>query len=211
MVSGGSLVSKETISVPSGNQSVEIGQDVNSDGITDETESIYFQTNVGSNGLSDGEAHHTSWVNADDGILVFQPNAAVPVTDITQTFSEFFGGKSYANGFAALQSLVGTDPSTGKPYTTFSAATAATDPGTGASYWGEVKVWRDTNQDGVAQPGELQTLASLGIASIGLAGSANTGEQIQGSYVTSRASYTRTHCCCKPAVAKSSCRAAGTA
>jgi hypothetical protein len=35
-------------------------------------------------------------------------------------------------------------------------------------YWSEMRVWIDSNHDGVAQPGELHTLDSIGIGSISL-------------------------------------------
>jgi hypothetical protein len=41
-----------------------------------------------------------------------------------------------------------------------------------ASYT-QLRIWRDLNQDGISQAGELQTLQSAGIASIGVAGAAS--------------------------------------
>jgi len=151
---------------------------------------IYFDTNViaapnnGPGVVADGELHHTSWVDPGSGILVFEPSGTpAPITNFTQTFSEFFGGRSYADGFAALASLAQAGA------TTFSASTALIDPTTGKSYFDEVMVWQDANQDGVSEPGELQGLASLGITSVDLQGAPNTGETVDGSEVRSRASY----------------------
>ena len=67
---------------------------------------------------------------------------------------------------------------------------ALTDPATGQSYWSELRVWQDTDQNGVADAGELQSLDALGISAISLVGSGNEGESIAGSAVTNRTSYT---------------------
>jgi hypothetical protein len=48
--------------------------------------------------------------------------------------------------------------------------------------FGKLRIWRDLNQDGASQPGELQTLAESGISSISLSrravGSTNAGNVI---------------------------------
>jgi len=40
------------------------------------------------------------------------------------------------------------------------------DPGD--AHWSAFRVWRDTNQDGIVESGELHTLDELGITSINL-------------------------------------------
>jgi len=158
---------------------------------------VYFQSNVvfdptTGQAESDGALHHTSWVNAGNGILVLPVNGQV--TNITETLSEYFEGGQYnaatgqytpwTDGLAALASLATPGA------TVFSAATSLTDPATGQSYWSELRVWQDTNQDGVAQPGELESLDTLGITAIGLVGSGNQGEQIDGNAITNTTTYT---------------------
>lgn len=146
--------------------------------------SVYFDTNVGANGAADGKQHHTSWTNPGTGILALDANGNGRIDDITETVSEFFRGGSYATGFAALASMAQAGA------TAFNAGTSLIDPKTGKSYFSELVVWQDANQDGVSQPGELQTLAQLGIMSIGLTPTPNVGEAIQGSSVTGRATFT---------------------
>ncbi|HUB47435.1 MAG TPA: Ig-like domain-containing protein, partial [Acetobacteraceae bacterium] len=158
---------------------------------------VYFQSNVvfdptTGKAESDGALHHTSWVNAGNGILVLPVNGQV--TNITETLSEYFEGGQFnaatgqytpwTDGLAALASLATPGA------TVFSAATSLTDPATGQSYWSELRVWQDTNQDGVAQPSELESLDTLGITAIGLVGSGNQGEQIDGNAITNTTTYT---------------------
>ena len=158
---------------------------------------VYFQSNVvfdptTGQAESDGALHHTSWVNAGNGILVLPVNGQV--TNITETLSEYFEGGQYnatsgtytpwTDGLAALASL--TTPGS----TVFSEATSLTDTATGEKYWDELRVWQDTNQDGVAQPSELESLDTLGVTAIGLVGSGNQGEQIDGNAITNTTTYT---------------------
>lgn len=163
---------------------------------------VYFDTNVkpDANGnpttTPDGMQHETAWMKLGTAMLVFEAGGVVrPITDITQTVSEFLNAGptpgQYADGLAALASLVKTDPTTGKPYTVFSAQTAAIDPATGVSYWNEIMVWNDTNQNAVNEAGEVVTLDSLGISSISLVGSGNWGETLNGNVVTNRGTFTR--------------------
>jgi subtilisin-like proprotein convertase family protein len=159
---------------------------------------IYFQSNVvfdatTGKATSDAMAHHTGWVNADNGILVL-PTALGQVPDITNTISEYFRGGQlnaatgtytpWADGLAALASLAQSGA------TSFSAATSLIDPGTGQSYFNELMIWQDANQDGTAQAGELHSLASLGIASVSLSGTGNLGQTIAGNSVTNQTNYT---------------------
>jgi subtilisin-like proprotein convertase family protein len=155
---------------------------------------VYFQAKASNTGTasnpvwtSDGKQHHTSWANPGTGIVVFDPSGGA-ITDITQTLSEYFNGGStpgkYADGLAALAGLAQAGA------TSFSAATASIDPATGQSYWNEVKIWNDANQNAVVDAGELETLSAAGITSISLQGSGNLGESINGSAVTDRTSYT---------------------
>ncbi len=156
---------------------------------------VYFDTNVlpvgsGAAATPDGMEHETAWMNAGTGMLVFEAKGVVsPITHITQTVSEFLNAGStpghYADGLAALAALAQAGA------TTFSAATSLIDKTTGVSYWNEIMVWNDTNHNGVSDAGEIVSLGSLGITSIGLAGSGNQGENINGSAVTNRTIFTR--------------------
>lgn len=152
---------------------------------------VYFDTGVKNDGSgqADGLQHHTSWAASGTGILALDLNGDGKIDDITETISEFFkGGPTpghYADGLAALAALAQAGA------TVFSAATSLIDPATQKSYWSELVVWNDANQNGVTDAGELRTLGQLGITSINLVGSGNSGEAINGSSVTNRTTYTR--------------------
>lgn len=112
----------------------------------------------------DGFAVATGWVAADDGFLVRDLDADGNIDGVAEMFGaphalDYIIGTDWEsfmneeNGFAKLAAL--DTNADGK----VSAADAA---------WGELKVWQDTNQDGVSQAAELYTMSQTGIASIGV-------------------------------------------
>ncbi|MEW6438247.1 MAG: calcium-binding protein [Pseudomonadota bacterium] len=135
----------------------------------------------------DGTDPQVSWVGPTNGILVFDPSGG-PITSASQWFGQYFSANGSAppanqSGFAALATLAQAGA------TSFNAATSLTDPTTGKLYWNEVEVWVDANGNGVTDPGELYTLAQLGITSISLA-STTVNQTVNGNEVISAGSYT---------------------
>jgi Ca2+-binding RTX toxin-like protein len=116
----------------------------------------------------DGLKTSTAWASADDGFIVFDRNG----NGLIDSGAELFGdetvlrsGKKAADGFAALADLdVNGDG-------VFSAADAQ---------FGAVRVWRDLNQDGISQAGELKTLGDSGVASIKLTQTGNVNGTVSG-------------------------------
>ncbi len=94
-----------------------------------------------------GFAHNTGWIGAGTGFLAIT-GADGLVHDGTQLF-----GSASQDGFAALRAL----DSNGD------GVIDAQDAG-----FGTLVVWQDLNGDGVCQPGEVSTLAQLGVASLSL-------------------------------------------
>ncbi len=135
---------------------------------------------------ADGIRTGTGWISADDGILVRDVNGNGSI----DTGRELFGvdtiksnGEKAVNGFDALADLDSNGDGN------FTAADIA---------WNQVKVWRDLNQDGVSDAGELFGLDQLGISRIGVVGSvANTtggtqaGTTVNGNFIAQSASFTR--------------------
>jgi hypothetical protein len=130
-----------------------------------------------------GTKEQTGWVDSNDGIVVYDVNNNGVIDDISETLSEYFGGavgtggnagtKPYANGLAALKSL---DSNNDNQFTSADAA------------WNNIKVWQDANHDGksfidtnnngildAGEVSELKTLTQLGITSINLNQTAQSG------------------------------------
>jgi hypothetical protein len=93
-----------------------------------------------------GFAERTGWVSSDDGILVRDGNRNGNVDSVAELF-----GSATQDGFAVLETF--DDNHDGQ----IDAQDAV---------FADLKVWRDLNQNGVSEAGELFTLAQLGIQSI---------------------------------------------
>ncbi|RYG33717.1 hypothetical protein EON81_17500 [bacterium] len=93
-----------------------------------------------------GRPQTYGWTRPDTAILVWQPDPEVPITSGRQLFGSATWWMMYRDGYAALAAL--------------------DNDGNG---WLEKKeldglaVWRDANQNGVSDPGEVTSLAGLGI------------------------------------------------
>ena len=112
----------------------------------------------------DGAREASAWVGPDDGLLVRDVNGNGTIDNN----SELFGNNAtYANGFLNLKSL---DSNSDNKITSADAQ------------WGSLKVWKDTNQDGISQTNELYTLNALGISEINLAYS-NSAATIAGNAI----------------------------
>ncbi|MBY3469238.1 hypothetical protein HFN80_35655 [Rhizobium laguerreae] len=94
----------------------------------------------------DGFAEKTGWVAPDDGILVRDSNSNGQVDDAGELF-----GSATQDGFAVLETI--DENGDGK--------IDAQD-----QYFSQLKAWRDLNQNGQTDAGELQTLTEAGITSI---------------------------------------------
>ena len=128
----------------------------------------------------------TGWIGADDGILVRDLNANGTI----DSGRELFGidtfkrdGKNAVNGFDALADL--DSNADGQ----LNAADLA---------WNSLQVWRDLDQDGVSDAGELLGLEALRINRIGVAGSTTNasggtqaGTTVNGNLIAQSASFTR--------------------
>ncbi len=96
----------------------------------------------------DGFAEKTGWVSADDGILAIDTIK----NGVVDGASELFGSPDQ-DGFAVLETL--DSNSDGKI-------------DTNDELYDQLRVWRDLDQDGVSDAGELVSLAEAGIKSISL-------------------------------------------
>ncbi|WP_165091006.1 calcium-binding protein [Neisseria yangbaofengii] len=106
---------------------------------------------------SDGIRTSTGWISADDGLLVIDRNSDGLINNGGELFGDgtvLKDGSNAAHGYAVLAEF--DTNSDGK--------VDAQD-----ADFAKLKVWRDLNQDGVSQEGELFTLAELNIQSLDVA------------------------------------------
>jgi len=107
---------------------------------------IFFDVN------GDGEVERTGWAAADDGLLVFDKDMDGEATNIDEI--SFVGYKEGAR--TDLEGLRAFDTN----------GDGLLDAGD--AQFGQFKIWRDANQDGVSQKGELVGLTAAGISAIEL-------------------------------------------
>jgi Ca2+-binding RTX toxin-like protein len=134
----------------------------------------------------DGFAERTGWVSPDDGLLALDANANGEIDDV----SELFGAGGFADRWEIQDEIEAGHLPSG-----FDELRALDENEDGVidskdSAFADLKVWRDLNGDGISQGGELQSLASLGIASLNLTTTQDFVEQGE-NILTDFGSYTR--------------------
>lgn len=95
-----------------------------------------------------GFANKVGWITNNEGFLVLDKNNNGKIDDISEMF-----GNSSTSGFQSLSSYD----------TNKDGKMDSSD-----SIFKDLKLWQDTNNDGIAEPGELKSLSELGIKSISL-------------------------------------------
>lgn len=128
----------------------------------------------------DGVKSGTGWIKPDDGWLVLDRNGNGAI----DSGRELFGvdtikqdGTKAVDGFDALKDL---DENNDGMFTVSD------------SKFQEVRVWRDLNQDGISQEGELISLDEAGIVSIAVSGENIRTDLGNGNIQTAVGSYIRT-------------------
>ena len=111
--------------------------DLDGDGVetTTEEDGVYFDHD------NNGFAEKNAWVGKDDGLLVRDINNNGQIDDGTELFGNntvLSNGQKATNGFEALKDLDSSDTA-----------------------WNQVKVWKDANQNGKVDSGELLSLVSF--------------------------------------------------
>jgi len=103
----------------------------------------------------DGKGDQTGWASSNDGLLVRDLNDDGRITDGSElfgSFSKLSDGSRARDGYEALQA--------------FDSNSDGYVDSTDANYL-DLMVWRDSNENGVTDQGELSSLADLGISRLG--------------------------------------------
>jgi len=124
--------------------------DLNGDGV----KTLSISSGVKFDLFAEGQSVNTGWVSSGDGLLVLDRNGDGSINDGSELFgssTKLANGQKAADGYAALKEL-----------DTNGDGVISSDD----AQFAELRVWVDSNSDGVSQTGELKTLTSLGISSI---------------------------------------------
>ena len=128
----------------------------------------------------DGVKTATGWVKADDAFLVLDRNGNGTIDNGSELFGDstpLAGGGTAADGFAALaQEDTNNDGMVNASDTRFA----------------NLRIWQDTNQDGISQANELKTLAEVGISAISVAKTENSQLLSNGNQLADLGSFIRT-------------------
>jgi len=121
----------------------------------------------------DGYRERMLWVSADDGLLAYDKNGDGVISGREElSFVDYVpGARTDFEGLAHFDS-------------NGDGRLDASD-----AEWGRFRVWRDLDQDGESDPGELQTLAEAGISSIDLS-SDGVERTVAGNRIFGEGSYT---------------------
>jgi len=149
--------------------------DLDGDGL----ETVGLSANIHFDFDADGVLTGTGWAGKDDALLVWDRNANGQIEaggELFGDFTELPNGTLAPNGFAALAALD----------TNGDGLLDAADPA-----FAELKLWRDTSQDGQTAEGELISLSEAGIESLKLAHTLTNQRLANGNQLSREGSFTR--------------------
>ncbi|MDI1289221.1 MAG: hypothetical protein PSX37_04620, partial [bacterium] len=126
----------------------------------------------------------TGWIGRDDGMLARDLDGDGKINDSR----ELFGGRS--SGLAALALLDGNHDGVVNAVDSGLADFNGDGVVNGSDSFGSLKIWRDLNENGRADDGELQSLSTHNITSISVTGTA-ANQTIEGNLLTATATFTR--------------------
>ncbi|MBI5121273.1 MAG: hypothetical protein HZA67_09720 [Rhodospirillales bacterium] len=148
--------------------------DLDGDGV--ETTGLAVQFDHDGNGF----AEQSAWVSADDGLLVLDIDGSGTIDDGSELFGNntaLADGTLAANGFAALAQYDDNEDGV---------------ISSGDSVWNSLRVWKDGDQDGVTDAGELLTMSQAGASVLSLSYATSSHTDANGNQHRQVGSYTRT-------------------
>lgn len=151
--------------------------DLDGDGI--ETMGITSTTQVLFDYDNDGVKTGTGWIAGDDGFVVLDRNGNGTIDN----GGELFGDQTLVNGVKAKDGFAALSAEDTNKNGKFDA---------GDTNFTKVRIWQDTNSDGISQASELHTLNELGITSINLT-STTSNTVSNGNVQIAAGTYTKTN------------------
>ncbi|MDD3597207.1 calcium-binding protein, partial [Sulfuricurvum sp.] len=151
--------------------------DLDGDGI--ETLGVNATTHVVFDYDGDGVKTGTGWIKGDDGFVVLDRNGNGTIDN----GGELFGDQTLVNGVKATDGFAALSAEDTNHNGKFDA---------GDTNFTNVRIWQDTNSDGISQAGELHTLNELGITSINLT-STTSNTVSNGNVQIAAGTYTKTN------------------
>ncbi|MDA8254092.1 MAG: hypothetical protein M0Z99_00375 [Betaproteobacteria bacterium] len=126
-----------------------VALDLDGDGIevTDKAHGVAFDVD------DSGYMKQTAWIKGDDALLVLDRNYNGSI----DSGKELFSNGAVALSRRGLAGMTWVDAN-------YDGRLTANDP-----VWNELKLWRDLNQDGQQEDGEVQTLDALGVTELNYA------------------------------------------
>jgi Ca2+-binding RTX toxin-like protein len=148
--------------------------DLTGDGINlTDLSSVSPRFDMNGNGFS----VQTGWIGQGNGLLVLDRNGDGQINNV----SELFGGEATSGGPAAIGVA-----QLAKYDSNLDGVIDANDP-----IYSQLRIWVDSNGNGVVDPGELLTLQQAGIASINLTPTPQSGDLSAGNQIMATGSFTR--------------------
>ncbi|MCQ8895792.1 hypothetical protein NQT62_04985, partial [Limnobacter humi] len=130
---------------------------------------------------ADGVKTGTGWLRPDDGWLVFDKNGNGTIDSGRELFGVDTMKKNGALATDGFDALADHD------------ANADGVINSSDQVFANLKIWRDLNQDGISQSGELFALSALGITSIGVTSNPTNRNLGNGNVETATGAFTRSN------------------
>lgn len=147
--------------------------------MTDIREGVLFDTD------HSGTVKRSGWADRTTGMLVIDDGSG-QITDVSQMFSEYYGGKVGVNGAAGETRFKDGFAALASEDANKDGVIDQKDP-----IWSKLRVWVDGTHDAKVDAGELKTLAELGITQINVRAAASIQAEVRdGNRVLATGSFT---------------------
>ncbi|MEW7859352.1 S8 family serine peptidase [Pseudomonas chlororaphis] len=147
--------------------------------MTDIRDGVLFDTD------HSGTLKRSGWADRSTGMLVIDDGSG-QIKDVSQMFSEYYGGKAGVNGAAGEAKFKDGFAALASEDANKDGVIDQRDP-----IWSKLRVWVDGTHDAKVDGGELKTLAELGITQINVRAAASTQTEVRdGNRVLATGSFT---------------------